>query len=78
MGTAPIGSLVAGWLADRFGETRTILACGAISVAAAALFLLNLPALRAMIRPIYVRKGIIPEVASGLTTANMLNALEGE
>jgi MFS family permease len=72
MGTAPIGSLIAGWLADRFGETRTVIACGAVSIAAASLFIFKLASLRAMIRPIYVKKGIIPEVASGLTTANML------
>jgi len=72
MGTAPIGSLIAGWLADRFGESVTVIGCGAVSILAAALFILKLSTLRAMIRPIYVRKGIIPEVASGLTTANML------
>ena len=47
-------------------------------MAAALLFLINLPAIRAMIRPIYIRKGIIPEVATGLTTASMLQTVEEE
>ncbi|HEY7090214.1 MAG TPA: MFS transporter [Tepidisphaeraceae bacterium] len=66
MGAAPLGSLIAGWVADRIGDARTTELAGAISVAAALLFLVKLPALRVLVRPIYIRKGIIPEVAAGL------------
>ena len=36
-------------------------------------FLLQLPQLRKLVRPIYVRKGIIPEVATGLAQANEIS-----
>jgi MFS family permease len=73
MGASPLGSVAAGWLADRIGTERTVLFAGVASSAAGLLFLVKLPALRNMVRPIYVRKGIIPEVATGLTAATQLN-----
>ena len=42
---------------------------GIASLLGAAAFARALPALRAQIRPIYARLGIIPEVAAGLQTA---------
>jgi MFS family permease len=66
MGAAPLGSLVCGWIADRAGESRTVIGAGAVSIMGAVIFLLQIPALRTIIRPIYIRKGIIPEVAAGL------------
>jgi MFS family permease len=73
MGTAPLGALVAGWLAtpDRLGESLTVAICGLISIGAAIFFLLKLKMLRKLVRPIYVKKGIIPEVATGLQQANI-------
>lgn len=65
-GTAPIGSLLAGVLAARIGAPDTILAGGAACVVAALVFLRSLPGLRRRVRPIYVRMGILPEVAEGL------------
>ncbi len=69
MGTAPLGSLLAGSAALQMGEERTIIFSGIFSVLAALLFMAKLPALRKEVRPIYVRKGIIPEVAVGLEQA---------
>jgi MFS family permease len=69
MGAAPVGSLVAGWFADRVGEPLTVILCGVISVIGSILFMIKLPALRSLVRPIYVKKGIIPEVATGLAAA---------
>jgi MFS family permease len=69
MGAAPVGSLIAGWLADRVGEPLTVILCGVISVIGSILFMIKLPALRSLVRPIYVKKGIIPEVATGLAAA---------
>ena len=60
LGTAPIGSLVAGVVASRIGVQMTILLGGLACVAGASWFALKLPKLRAMIRPIYVERGIIP------------------
>jgi MFS family permease len=73
MGMAPIGSLVAGWVADRIGESKTVIIAGAASLVAAILFLLKLATLRALVRPIYIRKGIIPQVAVGLAAADRVD-----
>jgi MFS family permease len=59
LGTAPIGSLIAGVLADRIGAEWTILAGGSACVIAAAWFATRLGALRALVHPIYVERGII-------------------
>ena len=60
LGTAPLGSLIAGVAADRIGAPTTILLGGIACVAAGIWFALRLPALRAVLRPIYVEKGILP------------------
>jgi MFS family permease len=60
LGTAPLGSLFAGLLADRIGAPMTILLGGLACVAAGVWFGWRLPSLRALLRPIYVQKGIIP------------------
>ena len=59
LGTAPIGSLLAGVVADRIGPAPTILAGGACCLVAAGWFALRLPMLREIVRPIYVERGII-------------------
>jgi MFS family permease len=73
MGAAPFGSLLAGGLASRMGAPATLLLCGICCVSGSLLFIRALPSWREMVRPIYVRKGIIPEVASGLETAANLS-----
>jgi MFS family permease len=67
LGTAPIGSLLAGVAADRIGPARTILAGGVLCLATALWFGFRLRTLRAMIRPIYVERGILgaAELESG-------------
>jgi MFS family permease len=65
LGTAPIGSLLAGVLADRIGATRTVLVGGLACIAAGGWFAFKLPALRALLRPIYVQRGIIEEGSRG-------------
>lgn len=59
LGTAPIGSLLAGIAADRVGPTATIRLGGAACVAAALWFAFHLPRLRVLVRPIYIERGII-------------------
>jgi len=73
MGTAPLGSIIGGWVAtpERLGVARTIELAGALCVLTSSLFMLKLPMLRKLVRPIYVRKGIIPEVATGLAQAEV-------
>jgi MFS family permease len=70
MGTTPLGSLLAGALAGRIGAPLTVALGGGASLVAAALFARALPALRAEVRPIYVRLGIIPEVAAALEASD--------
>ena len=69
-GTAPIGSLVAGVAAERIGTAWTIAAAGVVSVATALWFATRLSRLRALVRPIYVERGILPvtDVDSGVKT----------
>jgi len=61
-GTVPLGSLLAGALADRMGAQNTILVGGVVVIVAAVVFFRALPELRVTVRPIYVRMGILPEV----------------
>jgi MFS family permease len=71
-GVAPFGSLAAGTAASRIGAPHTVIIGGAICVCGAALFMLQLPTLRRLVRPIYIQIGIIPEVASGINAASVL------
>jgi MFS family permease len=59
-GTAPIGSLLAGVAADRIGSQWTIAACGLVSLLAGSWLASQLPALRAIVHPIYRERGILP------------------
>jgi len=61
MGMVPLGALVAGAAAHRFGAPTTVLVGGGLCLALTALFVRGLPALRAHIRPVYVRLGILTE-----------------
>jgi hypothetical protein len=66
MGMMPFGSLLAGTLASRIGAPATMLAGGVSCIAGSLAFAVRLPYLRREIRPIYRKKGIIAEAASGL------------
>lgn len=66
MGTAPFGSLLAGSMAEKIGAPHTLMLGGLGCILGALWFANSLPALRRDIRPIYVRIGILPEVASGI------------
>ncbi len=69
LGTAPFGSLLGGGLASRIGAPNTLIIGGISCVLGAFIFARKLPELKKMIRPIYVKFGIIPEVASGIQAA---------
>jgi MFS family permease len=70
MGTAPFGSLMAGGLAKVIGAPNTILAGGVACIIGGILFYRKLPELKNLVRPIYVKMGIIPEVVTGIQTAS--------
>lgn len=69
IGVAPFGSLGAGAMAGIIGPRDTLLLGGAGCLAGAAIFARHLPHIREKVRPIYVRMGIIREVANGMETA---------
>lgn len=69
LGTAPLGSLLAGAAASRVGAPLTIGIGGAGCIVAAGVFGSRLPVLREYVHPIYRRLGILPEVARGLQAA---------
>ena len=58
LGTAPIGSLIGGVVADRIGAPATIRLGGVACVAGAAVFALALPRLRPHIREVYAARGV--------------------
>jgi MFS family permease len=70
LGTVPIGSLIAGIAADRVGAAATIRTGGLICLVAGAWFAYRLPSLRALVRPLYIERGIIaaPDVDTASKT----------
>ena len=59
-GASPFGSLFAGALAHRIGAPATVMLTGACCIAGAVWFTLDLPKVRAIMRPIYQQMGLIP------------------
>jgi MFS family permease len=72
MGTAPFGSLLAGALASRIGAPHTVLLGGLSCILGGAIFARTLPGLRRQVVPIYVERGILPEIASGLGQSTII------
>jgi MFS family permease len=73
LGMAPFGSLIAGSVAAKIGAPWTIFGGGVACIIATLVFLRRLPVIRRLVRPIYVQKGIIPEVATGIQGASAGN-----
>jgi len=73
LGTAPFGSLLAGLLSSRLGAPHTLLLGGICCTFGAAWFARELPPIRAAVRPIYIKLGILREVAVGLAEAAELS-----
>jgi MFS family permease len=70
MGTAPIGSLIAGTLAQHIGAPLTLTIGGTICVIGAGVFEFHRPAMRKLVEPIYVARGILPTVALGMESTD--------
>jgi MFS family permease len=73
LGVAPLGSLLGGILADAIGAANVVRLAGACCIGGSLLFGLQLPRMRALVRPIYMQMGILPEVAVGVQSASELN-----
>ena len=71
-GMVPFGSLLAGTLAARIGAPATLVIGGACTVAGAAWFARRLPEIRGLVRPIYEKLGILPEIAAGVQAASTM------
>ena len=70
LGTAPIGSLLAGVAAERIGAQATIAMGGAACLLFGLWFFTTLPRLRTLIRPVYAERGllVVPDADSGAKT----------
>ncbi len=60
-GAAPTGQLLAGAVAEQIGTPWTIVIGGSVCVVAGLNLAIQLPALRAIARPVYIERGIIAE-----------------
>ncbi len=72
MGMAPLGSMLAGTVAEYIGVSYTLAICGLLCGLSIIPFALHLKRLRAMVEPIYKRLGILPEIATGMQSASTL------
>jgi MFS family permease len=75
MGTAPFGSLLAGYLASVIGAPNTLMIGGVSCILGAIAFARKLPEIKKTIRPVYIRLGILSEVNTGIHTATELTGL---
>jgi len=62
MGTTPIGNLIAGAVASGIGISFTLLAGGIITILTGIGFQLHRKTLRKYVHPIYVDRGILPQI----------------
>jgi len=62
MGMVPLGSLYTGLMASTIGSMHTILIGGMACVLGGVVFSTRLPMLRRLTHPIYISKGLIPQV----------------
>lgn len=70
LGMAPFGSMLAGTIAQHLGAPLAVTLGGLVCMAGGLAFAAYLPVLRRDARPIYVQKGILPQIASGLGYAS--------
>jgi MFS family permease len=60
VGMAPFGSLLAGFLAHHLGAPHAVMITGAFCIAGSLWYTSQLPAMRKVMRPIYIEMGILP------------------
>lgn len=73
LGMYPLGSLLAGVLADVLGTDRAFWISGLVCLGSSLAFASGMPRLREKIRPVYVRLGLLPPVVSGINAAANLS-----
>jgi MFS family permease len=72
IGMSPLGSLVGGAIATRYGAPLAVSLGGLGCLALAVWFSRRLAPLREIVYPVYERMGILPEVARGLLSATAI------
>lgn len=72
LGMATFGSLLAGVVAGLIGAGWTLVGGGVACILGAAVFRYRLPGLREQAIPVYVEKGILPQVAESMREATTL------
>jgi hypothetical protein len=78
MGMTPFGLLMVGIMQSRLahggdqmiGASRTMLIAAGICLAASIRYWLVLPTIRKYVRPVYIERGILSEIAQGLEIAD--------
>jgi MFS family permease len=76
MGMTPFGVLIVGALASHLssnpfvGASRTMLITSGVCLLASIRYWMNLSRIRQHVRPIYIQRGILPEIAQGLQIAD--------
>lgn len=70
MGMVPFGTLLEGAVANWIGAANTVLISGGICILGTIIFSIKLPAIRKIVRPVYINKGIISEIARGVQVAS--------
>lgn len=68
-GMVPFGSLAAGAIAQRWSAPTAVRMGGVVTIVAVLIFFRAIRAMRNVIRPLYAKLGIIPEVAEGMRQA---------
>ena len=68
-GMSPFGSLLAGGLGSIISVPTAILLSGSVCIASAAFYMVKLPVIRHLVKPIYQSMGILPQIAEGVEQA---------
>ncbi|MCE5299536.1 MAG: MFS transporter [Spirochaetia bacterium] len=59
-GFGPPGNLLAGYAAKLLGARQTVFALGMLTIAGAVVFAANLSSMGELLKPVYIRRGILP------------------
>jgi MFS family permease len=74
LGMAPLGSLLAGFLASHLGAQNSVRIAGGVCLCGALVFGVRLEQMREQIRPIYRRAGILPPLDEGVPMSGHVEA----
>ncbi|MFA5879478.1 MAG: MFS transporter [Candidatus Margulisiibacteriota bacterium] len=78
LGMSPFGSLIAGCFANYFKVPLTLFFSGLICFLFSLIFLFYLPKFRGLVRPVYIKLGIIPEINQAINMACELKEISKE